>query len=107
MDFNLLMEFRQYLTVAHHVPGRIRVKFSLKLLGDPRAKQVVDSAGTRELPPAIRSIRFNALGRSVVVEYDTDALDPGKLEELLTTRDSARFEELVTEFQDELLPEQS
>lgn len=106
MDFKLLMELRQYLSVAHHVPGRIRVKFSLKLLGDPRAKKAMDQAGTKNLPPAVYSTRLNPLGRSVVIEYDPEAVDPNALAELLTTSDNARFEELAKELKEVLLPEQ-
>lgn len=107
MDFNLLMDLRRYLTVAHHVPGRIRVKFSLKLLSDPRAGEAMRQAGTKELPPAIRSMRTNPLGRSVVIEYDPDVLNPDKLAELLTTGDGERFEALAEELRETLLPEQA
>ena len=86
MDFSVLMDLRHHLSVAHHVPGRIRVKFGLKLLCDPGAKQALERLGGRELPPAILSARINPMGRSVVVEYDAGAVDPGRLEELLTTR---------------------
>jgi hypothetical protein len=104
MDFNLLMDLRHYLTVAHHVPGRLRIKFGMKLLGDPRAKEIMNRVGARDLPPAIRSTRVNPLGRSVVIEYDAEAVDPGRLEELLTTGDCQRFEKLANEFKDILSP---
>lgn len=105
MDFSVLMDVRHHLSVAHHVPGRIRVKFGLKLLCDPGAKQALESLGQGELPPAILGARINPMGRSVVVEYDAGAVDPGRLEELLTTRDDARFEELAREFEGTLLPD--
>ncbi|MGE4292144.1 MAG: heavy-metal-associated domain-containing protein [Desulfovibrio sp.] len=106
MDFSALMDVRHHLSVAHHVPGRIRVKFGLKLLCDVGAKQALERLGGGELPPAILSARINPMGRSVVVEYDAGTVDPGSLEELLTTRDGARFAELAREFEGTLLPYQ-
>ncbi|MDD4732071.1 MAG: hypothetical protein PHX58_09075 [Desulfovibrio sp.] len=97
MDFNLLMPLRRHLTVAHHVPGRIRIKFGLGLLADPQAGKLMDEARKQDLPPAVRSTRLNPLGRSVVIEYDPETLPPAQLAELLTTKDAERFTTLARE----------
>lgn len=96
MDLQLLMDCREYLSVAHHVPGRIRLRFSLGVLSDPRAMDLLASARDTVLPAAVRSVRVNPPARSVVIEYNTAVIAPDLLEEVLTTRDEERFRTLAT-----------
>jgi len=98
MDFQLLMELRQYLTIKHHVPGRIRIKFAVKLLADPRAKRLKEEAGDTP-PPCIKSTKLNLFTRNVIIEYDPEVIEPEKLHEALTTSNEERFNELVAEFE--------
>lgn len=98
MDFSLLMELRHHLTIKHHVPGRIRVSFTLKLLNDPRAQELKNNARTTP-PPCIHDVQLNLFARSIIVEYDQDIIIPEKLHEALTTTDQGRFEELAAEFE--------
>ena len=105
MDFKLLMDLRQYLTIAHHVPGRIRIKFAFRMLKDPRAKRLKDETEGKTPPPAILNTRVNPMGRSVVIEYDPELIDPGKLAEVMTTGDQERFKELAAEFEGILMSE--
>ncbi|NDV18412.1 hypothetical protein GO013_03135 [Pseudodesulfovibrio sp. JC047] len=98
MDFKLLMELRHHLTIKHHVPGRIRIKFALALLADSRAQALKKDAGDSP-PPFIRNTSVNLFTRMVVIEYDPDVIVPEKLHEALTTEDPARFTELAAEFE--------
>lgn len=98
MDFQLLMELRQYLTIKHHVPGRIRIQFAMKLLTDPRAKRLKDEAGETP-PPCIKSTKVNLITRNIIIEYDPAVIVPEKLHEALTTDDAGRFDALATEFE--------
>ncbi len=91
MDLSLLMDCRDYLSVAHHIPGRLRLRFSLAVLADPRAMDLLASARAACLPPALRGVRVNAPARSVVIEYDPAVIAPDLLEEALTTQDKGRF----------------
>ncbi len=95
MDFKLLMDCRQYLSVAHHVPGRIRLRFSLGVLSDPRAMELLSSVRDAEMPPALRNARLNLPARSVILEYDPKAISPELLEEVLSTTDDHRFKSLA------------
>jgi hypothetical protein len=99
MDFKTLMDLREYLTVQHHVPGRIRLKFGLKLLADPRANSLKEEVGGEPLPPCIRKTKLNMFTRNVIIEYDPEVIVPEKLHEALTTDDEARFEELAAELE--------
>ncbi len=98
MNLSELVAVRDCLTVAHHVPGRIRIRFSLKLLGRPEAHTLLAASGNGRSVPGFRGIRVNAAARSAVVEYDPVVIVPQKLEEALTTCDEARLSELVAEF---------
>jgi hypothetical protein len=61
-----LQQFASCVEIAHHVPGRIRLRL---LPGAPaRAGDAL-----RDAPggfPGIRAIRVNALARSCTIEYD-------------------------------------
>lgn len=98
MDFQLLMELRNYLTIKHHVPGRIRIQFAPRLLADPRAKHLKESAGETPLP-GIKSSRINMITRNVIIEYVPETINPEKLHEVLITTEPQRFEELAAEFE--------
>ncbi|HKI81525.1 MAG TPA: hypothetical protein VKA04_07740 [Pseudodesulfovibrio sp.] len=99
MDFNTLMELRRHLAIQHHVPGRIRIKFSLKLLADPRAQTLWNEKDSRTQPSWVRNTKVNMFTRNVIIEYDPQVVQPEKLHEALVTEDEARFSELAAEFQ--------
>lgn len=74
-DSSPLLGFVRQLRIAHHIPGRIRLKMSGDLpdglLGEARrfGKALGAVAG-------IRSIGLNALARSCTIEYDPRAIPP-------------------------------
>lgn len=98
MNLGDLITLRDALSVAHHVPGRLRIRFSLKLLADPRAHALLAASGGGSAVPGLRGFRLNAPARSVVIEYDPAVIRPELLEEALNTRDAARLAVLVEEF---------
>lgn len=100
MDFHTLMDLRQYLTIKHHVPGRIRIKFGLKLLADPRAQALKEETESKTSPPCIKNTKLNMFTRNVVIDYDPDIVEPEKLHEALITDDEARFNELAAELEE-------
>ena len=99
MNFSDLMSLRKHLSIQHHVPGRIRIKFALALLADPRARAVQEAAKGRGQPACVRSVRVNMLTRNIVIEYDPAVVTPEKLHEALTTRDEDRFNQLAAELE--------
>lgn len=99
MHLETLMDLREYITIKHHVPGRIRLKFGLKLLADPRAQALKQEAQTRAQPACIKDTKINMFTRTVIIEYDPAVIQPETLHEALTTEDEARFNELAAELE--------
>ncbi|TVM16938.1 hypothetical protein DPQ33_11080 [Oceanidesulfovibrio indonesiensis] len=68
MDLDDLMSLRRYVSIAHHVPGRLRLKFDPAVRHDPRFDALRDA----EAPfPGVLATRINTMARSMVIEYDS------------------------------------
>ena len=74
-----LLDIVPHLEIAHHIPGRIRLRISFSGIG---SLQGVDLGDQVNQIPGILSVRVNALALSAVVEYDPERLDPGLWEAL-------------------------
>lgn len=72
--------FRRYIVcvlIAHHIPGRIRLKLDPAKLSKAEASAVKGARDFRRLLdgiPGIHSIRLNLLALSCIVEYDTQVI---------------------------------
>ncbi|MBB4199307.1 hypothetical protein CCR94_21360 [Rhodoblastus sphagnicola] len=88
-----LLGFARQLSIAHHIPGRIRLKisgpFPDELLGEARrfGKALGAVAG-------VRSIGLNALARSCTIEYDARAIPPAAWSSFLSGEATAESEHL-------------
>jgi len=78
-----LLDLVPHLEIAHHIPGRIRLRISSSGI---ESLHGVDLANHVNQIPGILSVRVNALALSAVVEYDPERLDPGLLEALAELR---------------------
>jgi hypothetical protein len=70
------MALRPYLSIVHHVPGRIRLRFDLaavSALGGARLSAFAEEA---QVSGAIRSFRVNSVARSLTIEYEPASLAP-------------------------------
>nr|WP_320012569.1 hypothetical protein [uncultured Desulfobulbus sp.] len=77
-----LLDHMLYLHVAHHVPGRIRVKASWSgatKLGNVNEQELHTLVASI---PGIQGYRINKKALSVIIEYDTDTLTPQLWEEV-------------------------
>ncbi len=86
------------MLVAHHIPGRIRVRIAPRVLADREVLKILKAAaasnGNLFQGPAIISARMNATAGSMVIEYDSDLIAPEILEEFFATQNPARIEKL-------------
>jgi hypothetical protein len=80
-----------HLRIAHQVGGRVRLKLDAAAASAP----VVRDGGGARLQrffgalPGVRSIAFNPLARSCVVEYDSAVIPDAAWPDLLAGRSSA------------------
>ncbi|TQR60361.1 HMA2 domain-containing protein [Campylobacter troglodytis] len=86
-----LENFAQYFKIIHHVPGRIRLRASLKL------KELFGKADSVKLDsffeeaknlPMIKSFKINKLIGSLTIEYDDKTFDPTLWELWLNKNDT-------------------
>ena len=84
---DLLLRAGEVLTIAHHIPGRIRLK-----LADEAAAAAVLAGGRFPTPErlravvGVRAVKVNLLARSCVVDYDPSAVPPMACVDLLAGR---------------------
>jgi len=95
-DPNPLLRFVSLLNVAHHIPGRIRLKLVAK---DADLADLVVQAKRfgRSITeaPGIRSVNVNLMARSCVVEYDAARIPPAAWGDLLSGTPSEAADRLV------------
>jgi hypothetical protein len=70
------MAFSPYLSIAHHVPGRIRLRFRVTALASLSAARLNAFANSARGADGVRSFRVNAVARSLAIEYDPALLPP-------------------------------
>ena len=105
MDAETLLTLRSYLSVAHHIPGRIRVKLNPGLLSDPKALALAGSVdlgswGNGSGASAILKTRLNLKAGSLIVDYDPHLVKPELIGELFSSSDPGRVEQLVEQLAD-------
>lgn len=99
-DDSDLLRFTRYLRIAHHIPGRVR----LKLVADLADADMDLLGGAKRFHAAlsgragIRAISLNPLARSCTVEYDAAVIPPTAWSDLLAGTRSAAAEILLQTF---------
>lgn len=86
-DASLILAARQHCRIAHHVPGRIRLRFDpLGLAGVLRAlgNRAAALETTLRRVRGIRATEMNLAACSLTVQYDPALLPPQSWERLLT-----------------------
>lgn len=81
----LLHDLVRRLCIAHHLPGRVRLKLNVELSSAQEraiadARQLIDALGDL---PGIRNVNVNLLARSCTVEYDPARIPPAAWEQLV------------------------
>ena len=69
-DLTPFLGLRRHVRIAHHVPGRIRLKLQGLSLTDLARFDARPFAGFLDGIDAVRSVRVNRAALSAVVEYD-------------------------------------
>ncbi len=76
MNLQPFLELRRYLQIAHHVPGRIRLRIKLALVKEFKRVDAGVFNDVMQAVNGISSVRVNTAAGSVVVNYRPEAIDP-------------------------------
>ena len=79
-------ELRSFLSVAHHIPGRIRLKFNPEIRHHSLASALAHLARGATETPAART-RLNLLAHSLVIEYDAARIAPDDVDTFMHSKD--------------------
>lgn len=86
-----LLRLAAQLRIAHHIPGRVRLK--LNVAGGADLSEIIRAArslgGSFSQAPGIRSVNVNPAALSCVVEYDPARIPPSAWEDLVRGAPSA------------------
>jgi hypothetical protein len=97
MDLDLMLGLRDHITVGNHTPGRLKLKFDLGVIGNPRVIRYVRTNGfgppRGQDMPGINKTSFNPLTRSMVMDYDDTVIAPETLHRLFTCESVDEFRE--------------
>ena len=86
MTVKKFLELRAFLTVAHHIPGRLRLKLDPGIRQHPAAP-FLERLSQQSSENGIVSARLNPIARSLVLEYDVSRVSSEALQTFLTSQD--------------------
>jgi len=96
-SYQLVVEIRPYLRIAHQISGRVRLKFDAAVLDFPALR----AGGGERLKhlfaslPGVRDFSLNPLARSCIVEYDSAIIPDAAWPDLLAGRRSPAVDTLL------------
>ncbi len=73
-DDNHFEQLKQWVSVAHHIPGRLRLKFKLSVISYLRDFNTDGIKSTLQSFPALKDYRLNIAAGSLVIEYDAQVI---------------------------------
>ncbi|KJS43039.1 MAG: hypothetical protein VR70_03030 [Rhodospirillaceae bacterium BRH_c57] len=93
----LLAQFATRLQIAHHIPGRVRLKLTKgsAAISTSLIEQAKLFARAVNDVPGIRSVAINILAQSCLVEYDTALIAPSAWPDLVSGTRSPAADSLL------------
>ena len=80
-----LLVLRQYATVAHHIPGRMRLVFNPAIQKHPSFSTLRESVG---LLAGVKATRVNVMARTMVLEYHPEIIPFAVLQDIFAHQSS-------------------
>lgn len=101
MDLDLMLGLRSHIHIGSHVPGRLKLKFGLGVIGNPKIIEYVKVNGfgppKGQHMPGVKKTSFNPLTRCMTMVYDKDVIEPEMLHKLFICENETEFEALANE----------
>ncbi len=85
MHLDDLLALRHFAAIAHHIPGRLRLKFDPAVRDHPRFEALREA---ERLFPGVVNARVNTMARSMIVEYDPAVAEPELVQNLFAGDDA-------------------
>lgn len=105
-SFSGLMALRRFVELAHHIPGRIRLRFTNKLVAGLSKNKLSALEELCGKDNCLRSYTLNSATGSLLLEYDAKRLPPKLLEQLFGDDDRVA-EQALTEILPIISPPES
>ena len=87
-DLNSLMTLRRYVEIAHHIPGRLRLRFTSKLVSALSKSRLSSLDQLCSEEGYLHSYTLNTQTGSLLLEYNARALSPALLTQLFGADDA-------------------
>ncbi|CAM3624413.1 hypothetical protein VA7868_02481 [Vibrio aerogenes CECT 7868] len=84
---NTVLKLRNWVHIAHHIPGRIRLRYKLGIIAHLARFNANDIEKALSNIPAFRNYTLNRSTGSILIEYDPSIVDPTRLEALFSPED--------------------
>ncbi len=94
-ELSSLMTLRRYVTVAHHIPGRLRLKFTNKLISSLSKGRLSELETLCSPEGYLRQFSLNTATGSLVLEYQASRISPDLLNQLFGDDEARAREALV------------
>ncbi|ADD68898.1 conserved hypothetical protein [Denitrovibrio acetiphilus DSM 12809] len=92
-----LLNLKKYISVVHHVDGRIRLKVNPAIMKDPLSKKLGEISGSL---PGVLDKRINMMAKSVVLRYDPSVVPPQDMQALLGSPDIEVSKKILDKYKD-------
>lgn len=95
MTWQDFLPLRRFVTIVHHVPGRIRLRLDRRALTASLKGGAADSLSVAEIQqrlealPGLKNLRISKPTLSAVLEYDCTLLPAERLEHVLQAPEEA------------------
>lgn len=84
-----VQRFVKYVSIAHHLKGRVRFKFNSAILKEFSDDEFAQFASLEDVINGVKGVSINKLAKSATVEYDHSVITPSKWEELIACNSDA------------------
>ncbi|WED23905.1 heavy-metal-associated domain-containing protein [Vibrio sp. JC009] len=87
-DVKKALKLRSWVHIAHHIPGRVRLKYRLGIIAHLARFNASDIERALDKIPAFRNYKLNSSTGSILIEYDATIVKPALIEELFSEDDA-------------------
>ena len=81
------LKLRSWVHIAHHIPGRVRLKYKLGIIAHLARFNSDDIERALSKIPAFRNYKLNSSTGSILIEYDATVVSSELIEQLFSADD--------------------